>query len=130
MKPMELKDKIIIGLLSVFVVSFLFSINGNKLTGFGAYDESYTNYTNLKATDSFISEGTSLLTGLTTLTAGVSGDLKAVDGVATTTMAVGSSASVLNRGKACLWNGASYTILEFPINSTATTSWATSTTCQ
>jgi hypothetical protein len=69
---MELKDKIIIGLLSIGVLLFGASLFGGS-SNIGAYDESYTNFTKLKATDSFISEGTTVL-ATTTAT------LKALDG--------------------------------------------------
>lgn len=51
-----------------------------------------------------------------------------VNGTATTTEAVGSSAIGTNKGKICLWNGTQYSVISFPAGST-TTSVATSTSC-
>lgn len=51
-----------------------------------------------------------------------------VNGTATTTSAIGTSASGTNKGKVCLWNGTQYTIITFASGST-TPAYATSTTC-
>lgn len=51
-----------------------------------------------------------------------------VNGSATTTEAIGSSAIGTNKGKICLWNGTQYSIISFAAGST-TTSVATSTSC-
>jgi len=55
--------------------------------------------------------------------------LHIVNGTATTTMAIGSGNITTKRGKLCLWNGASYTIMEFAADS-ITPIYSTSTTCQ
>ena len=58
-----------------------------------------------------------------------SGSQIAVNGTATTTEAIGSSASGSNVGKQCLWNGTNYTVQYFASNSTTVTT-VTSTVCQ
>ena len=85
---MELKDKIVIGLLSAILVIVVAGIFGsNKI---GAYDESFTNFTKLKATDAFTSEGTGTLSGATTLSgAVVMSNTVSVNQSTTTSLAVG-----------------------------------------
>lgn len=58
-----------------------------------------------------------------------SADITAVNGANTTTIASGSSASGVNPGKLCLWNGANYSIVSFTSGSTSV-AVATSTACQ
>ena len=55
--------------------------------------------------------------------------LHVVNSTATTSIAVGSTASGANRGNICQWNGASYTITNFAANSIVPV-YSTSTICQ
>lgn len=74
----------------------------------------------------------STLTVSGVMTVGATSTLKnliLINGTATTTEAIGSSAIGANKGKLCLWNGANYTIMSYPANSTTTMTVATSTTC-
>ena len=64
---MELKDKIIIGLLSIVLIVCCIGVFGSKSGKLGSYDETYTNFTNLKATGALVSEGTMSVSGVTTL---------------------------------------------------------------
>lgn len=52
-----------------------------------------------------------------------------INGVSTSTVAVGSSVIGAQPGKSCLWNGTQYTILSFAAGS-VTPVYATSTVCQ
>ena len=66
-----------------------------------------------------------------TFSGAVSGaSLAVVNGVSTSTASVGSSAIGTKKGKLCVWNGASYTLLSFNSNSTSTATFATSSSCQ
>ena len=86
------KENIIIGLLSILIIIggiSLFSRNGN----IGAYEESYTNFTNLKATDAFKSEGATTLSGTVSINQSTTTTL-AVGGTGKTgCIAMGDSAS-------------------------------------
>jgi hypothetical protein len=57
-----------------------------------------------------------------------SSSIHVVNGTGMTTIAVGSKSIGINKGRMCLWNGASYTLISFAANS-ITPTYATSTTC-
>jgi len=83
----------------------------------------------INSSGAFVGSVTGGVSGTVTGTINSGDSATFIDGTATSTVALGSSAIGTNVGKLCLWNGTNFTLLSYPANSTTTMTVATSTAC-